>query len=81
LKQLAVDTWCSPTRVFRLQPPNEKANLYTDLGPARWPRLPTPKQTEASTVPGHHCFGFNKNETLAQPEYQRRSATQNSRSR
>ena len=35
LKQLAVDTWCSPAGIFRLQPPNEQANLYTDLGPAR----------------------------------------------
>ena len=80
-KQLAVDTWCSPAGIFRLQPPNEQANLYTDLGPPRWPGLPTPKQAEASTVPGHHCFGLTKMRALAEPEYQRRSATQNSRSR
>jgi len=70
LKQLAVDTWCSPAGIFRLQPPNEKARLWTDLGPARRPGLPTPEQTEASRVPGDHCFGFNQNEASAQPEYQ-----------
>jgi len=64
LKQLAVDTWCSPAGIFRLHPPNEKARLWTDLGPARRPGLPTPEQTEASTVPGDHCFGFNQNEGI-----------------
>ena len=64
LEQLTVDTWCSPAGIFRLQPPNEKARLWTDLGPARRPGLPTPEQTEASTVPGHYCFGFNQNESI-----------------
>ena len=55
-KQLAVDTWCSPAGIFRFHSPNEKANLCADLGLARWPGLPTPKQTEASTVPGPLLF-------------------------
>ena len=64
MKQLAVDTWCFPAGIVRLHAPNEQANLSADLGPARWPGLPTPKQTEASTVPGHHCFGLNQNERV-----------------
>ena len=43
MKQLALDTWCSPAGIFRLQPPNEKAYLCSDLGPACWPRLLTPE--------------------------------------
>ena len=35
LEQLAVDTGCAPAGIFGLQLPNEQANLYTDLGPAR----------------------------------------------
>jgi hypothetical protein len=64
MKQLAVDTWCSPAGMVRLQPPNEQANLYTDLGPAHSRGLPTPEQAEASTVPRDHCFGFNQNESV-----------------
>ena len=64
LEQLAVDTWCSSAGIFTLHPPNEQANFCADLGPTRWPGLPTPEQTEASTVPGHYCFGFNQNESI-----------------
>jgi len=64
LEQLAVDARRTPDGIFILHLPNEKANLCTDPAPARWPRLPTPKQAEASTVPGDHCFGFNQNEGI-----------------
>ena len=59
-----MDARRTPAGIVGLHPPNEQANLRTDLCPARWPGLPTPKQTEASTVPGDHCFGFNQNEGI-----------------
>jgi hypothetical protein len=64
LEQLTVDTWCSPAGVLRPYLPNEKANFCTDLGPARWPGLPTLESTEASTVPGVHCFWSDQNESI-----------------
>ena len=63
LEQLAVNTWCSPAGILRLQPPNEQAMLCTDR-PARWPRPPNPEQTEACTVPGDHCFWSDQNESI-----------------
>jgi hypothetical protein len=44
LKQLAVNTWCSQVGVFRLDLPNENANLCTDLGLARLSGVPTPER-------------------------------------
>src|SRR5258708_30280139 len=54
LKQLAVDTWRTPKRIFDAHPPDQYAQLRFDLrSPSPWARRPTPVAAKAGSVPTH----------------------------
>ena len=65
LEQFAMNAWCSPVRILGFHASNQSANLRAHLWPARMAGSPTPKQTEAGAVPGHHCFGFDQNQRVS----------------
>src|SRR5882672_6108039 len=65
LKQLAVDTWRTPKRIFDAHPPDQYAQLRVDLrSPSLWARLPTPVAAKAGPVPTHERLGPDDCENL-----------------
>jgi hypothetical protein len=65
LEQFAMNTRCSPKRIFDAHPPDQYAQLYLDLrSPSQWARLPTPVAAKASSVPTHEGLGPDDCENL-----------------
>ena len=60
LEQFAVDAWCAPCRIVSFHTPDQLADILMHLRSAWLPRSPPPKQTETSTMPGHHRFRFDQ---------------------
>src|SRR5258708_7367145 len=65
LKQLAVDKWRTPKRIFDAHPADQYAQLRVDLrSPSPWARLPTPVAAKAGPVPTHERLGPDDCENL-----------------
>jgi hypothetical protein len=70
------DSW-----VVGLHTSDRFTNFFIYLWTASLPRPPTPEQSETSTMPRHHGLGCSMKSASDQSLQNRRSATQNSRSR
>src|SRR6202047_4233566 len=58
LEQFAMNTRCSPKRIFDAHPPDQRAQLRLDLWPpSPWARLPTPVAPKAGPMPTHERLG------------------------
>jgi hypothetical protein len=65
LEQFAVNTPCSPKRIFDAHPPDQYAQLRVDLRtPSPRVRFPTPIATKAGPVPPHERVGRDDCENL-----------------
>src|ERR1700732_3952502 len=65
LEQFAMNTRCSPKRIFDAHPPDQRAQLRLDLWPpSPWARLPTPVAPKAGPMPTHERLGPNDCENL-----------------
>ena len=65
LEQFAMNTRCSPKRIFDAHPPDQYAQLYLDLrSPSQGARLPTPVAAKAGPVPTHERLGPDDCENL-----------------
>jgi hypothetical protein len=58
LEQFAMNTRCSPRRIFDAHPPDQRAQVRLDLRPPSWrARLPAPIAEKADPVPTHERLG------------------------
>src|ERR1700737_518878 len=65
LEQFAMNTRCSPKRIFDAHPPDQRAQLRLDLWPpSPWARLPTPVAPKAGPMPTHERLGPDDCENL-----------------
>jgi len=65
LEQFAVNTRCSPKRIFDAHPPDQGAQVHLDLRPpSRRVRLPAPIMAKAGPVPTHERLGPDDCENL-----------------
>ena len=65
LEQLAMNTRCSPKRVFYARPPDQLAKIRLDLlPPSSRTRLPTPIEAKADPMPTHQRLGTDDRESL-----------------
>src|ERR1700751_721481 len=65
LEQFAVNTRCSPKRIFDAHPPDQRAQVRLDLRPPRRrARLPAPIMAKAGPVPTHERLGPDDCENL-----------------
>src|ERR1700682_4077314 len=65
LEQFAMNTRCSPKRIFDAHPPDQRAQLRLDLWPpSPWARLPTPVAPKAGPMPTHERIGPDDCENL-----------------
>src|SRR5258708_3854431 len=65
LEQFAMNTRCSPKRIFDAHPPDQRAQLRLDLWPpSPWARLPTPLAPKAGPMPTHERLGPDDCENL-----------------
>src|SRR6202022_2876835 len=65
LEQFAMNTRCSPKRIFDAHPPDQRAQLRLDLWPpSPWARLPTPVAAKAGPMPTNESLGPDDCENL-----------------
>src|SRR5229473_4733084 len=65
LEQFAMNTRCSPKRIFYSHPPDQPAKIRLDLWPpSSRARLPTPIAAKADPMPTHHRLGTDDRESL-----------------
>src|SRR5215467_116654 len=83
-EQLAVNAGCAPGRVLGHHPQEQVAYLLAHrfaAGAAQSPRAPSPIPSKAGAMPADNRSGVTTTKGFRQPDHNRRSVTQNSRSR
>ena len=65
LEQFAMDARRSPARILGFHTPDEFADLVSHLGPRRLARPPSPEQTGASAMSGHHRLRSDQDEHIS----------------